>query len=257
MTQDDTFDDETLMAYADGEADAATARRLQAALAGDPLLRARLAPYEGTRAALRQALDPLGAAPVPDRLEAAVRAQLARAALAPGGAPVRPPAAENVLPLRRPLQRPPMTRMLLPLAASLALLLGGLGGYVAGRDGGAAPTAGLAIGPALADAFATVPTGTTRDLAPGTNVRLVGSFRDGAGQLCREAVQQDGAGRLTFVGCHGAGGWQLRFAAHGGAGAATYSPASADEALDAFLRGIEAGRPLSRADEAAALQALR
>ena len=45
------IDDMLLMAYVDGEVDAATAREIETALAGDPSMASRLAAFRGSAAA--------------------------------------------------------------------------------------------------------------------------------------------------------------------------------------------------------------
>jgi hypothetical protein len=78
-----TPDDETLMAYADGELDAVTARRIERQVAADPLLAARVEAHRRLRAQLAEAF-PLGNQP--DPLEAMIRA--APVPLAPRPLPV-------------------------------------------------------------------------------------------------------------------------------------------------------------------------
>ena len=68
------FSDETVMAYADGELDAATCAALEAALPNDPELAERLAQQRALRARLQSAFDPVLDEPVPERLLAAARA---------------------------------------------------------------------------------------------------------------------------------------------------------------------------------------
>ena len=67
------IDDQTLMAYADDELDAATRAQVEAALARDPALAARVEEHRALRAELNAAFDPVLDEPVPDRLLAAVK----------------------------------------------------------------------------------------------------------------------------------------------------------------------------------------
>ncbi len=80
--------DEALMAYRYGQADTRQAREIDAALAADPALRARLEQLDIADAALREAFDALLEEPVPERLTAAVRA--GRTADAGKVVPLRP-----------------------------------------------------------------------------------------------------------------------------------------------------------------------
>src|SRR5579872_1047284 len=68
-----TFSDETLMAYADGELDAATRMAIEAAAAADPPLAQRIARHRALRARLQAAFEPVLEEPLPQRLLAAAR----------------------------------------------------------------------------------------------------------------------------------------------------------------------------------------
>lgn len=62
--------DEELMAYADGELSPFEAKRIEAAMAEDPVLAARVARFRAVRRALRTAYDSVVSEPVPERLRA-------------------------------------------------------------------------------------------------------------------------------------------------------------------------------------------
>jgi len=64
------LDDETLMAYADGELSPLEAKRIEVAMAEDKVLAARVARFRAVRRALRTAYDSVAAEPVPERLRA-------------------------------------------------------------------------------------------------------------------------------------------------------------------------------------------
>lgn len=66
------IDDERLMAYADGELPALDAKRIEAAMANDPVLAARVARFRAVRRALRTAYDDVVKEPVPDHLRALI-----------------------------------------------------------------------------------------------------------------------------------------------------------------------------------------
>jgi len=65
--------DETLMAYADGELDAATRAEVEAAIAADPDLAQRVARHRALRAKLSTPFNDVLNEPVPERLVSAVR----------------------------------------------------------------------------------------------------------------------------------------------------------------------------------------
>lgn len=67
------FDDETVMAYVDGELDAARRAQIDAAMSGDAVLARRVEQQRALRARLGRAFTPVMDAPVPERLVAAAR----------------------------------------------------------------------------------------------------------------------------------------------------------------------------------------
>ena len=67
------FDDETLMAYADGELDAAQRAQIEAAIAQDPGLALRVQEHKAMRARMTGAFSRVLDQPIPERLEAAAR----------------------------------------------------------------------------------------------------------------------------------------------------------------------------------------
>lgn len=251
----DQFDDQTLMAYADGEADPQTAARLEQALAGDGALAIRLAVFIESRAAVQAALAPQLAEPLPSGLEASVRAMAARQAEVPA------PGAAGAGVVSLADRRAARGSGFLPvaLAAGLALAVGLGAGFLTGRsDVGQSPLEVAALAdPAVTAALADLLSGDERDLPGGAKLRAIASFRDGSGALCRE-VEHDRADGATVVvvACRDAGDWSLRLAVAAGSEGG-YAPVSSLETLDAYLASTEAGAPLSQEEEAAALVALR
>ena len=67
------YDDETLMAYADGELDAAQRAQIDAAIAQDPGLARRVQEHKALRARMTGAFSRVLDQPIPERLEAAAR----------------------------------------------------------------------------------------------------------------------------------------------------------------------------------------
>lgn len=71
-----TFDEETIIAYVDGECDAVTARRIEKAMVTDSILADRIAREQALRSRLAAHYDPVAQEPVPDRLTALLTASI-------------------------------------------------------------------------------------------------------------------------------------------------------------------------------------
>src|ERR1700760_3570855 len=78
-----SISDETLMAYADGEADAATRARVESAMRDDPQIAGWVARHRAMRQAMQGAFADVLREPVPERLIAAARGQSSAPAAAP------------------------------------------------------------------------------------------------------------------------------------------------------------------------------
>ena len=251
MTKPD-FSDEILMSFADGELDAETSAAIEEAMESDDELVARVALFMETRTAAQTALKPLLDEPVPGHLVAAVermveekRAQTAEPA--------------NVVPLRQAGPRLAITRWTLPLAASVAAVIGGIGGYLLALPGAAEQNSLHVAGinsPALGQALATVVSGQETELSDSNQrFRAIATFRDSTGALCRE-FEVDSPDRSTVisVACRSADAWRVSFAVVAPGTDTGYAPASSTEALDAYLSAIDAQPPLETGEEAAALR---
>lgn len=224
--------DETLMALADDELDAETARQLNEAIAADPDLAARHRRFVLTRQALAatRAARP-GKAHDSDPLAAMIRAGITPAA------PARRAANLN----RRPV---------LAAAASLAIAAIGLGWWSWSTD----VPSGLSV-PEIA-ALDSLPSGESQALGDGGTLTMIASFQAAEAGLCREYETAQDSRIRTVLACRDGGGWQERFAVTAETADETaggYQPASGEGSVDAALERIGAGAPLSPADEAAAL----
>ena len=237
------FSDETVMAYADGELDAATRAALEAAMATDQDLAQRVARQRALRARLRAAFDPVLEEPLPERLLAAAR-----------GAPAAA-RADNVVPLRR---RPAPARWSWPqwgaMAASLALgaVLGPLvlrapaDAPVVTRDGQV--LAGGLLARALDEQLAAAQ-------PAGAPVRVGVSFRARSGAYCRTfTLEQREA--LAGLACREPQAWRLEALARSTRASASgaYQPAGSalPPAVARTLDELIAGEPLDAAAESAA-----
>lgn len=257
MTRTD-FSDETLMRFADGELDADTAAEVERAMETNDELVARVALFIETRQAASTAMKPLLDEPLPAELKAAVEHMVAEktSAQAASAAAVLP------FPLRAANDRR-ANRWLAPVAASLAAVIAGFGGYLLRGNAEPALEDGLrvaAIGsPALGEALATVAAGEERQLSGSDQrFRAIATFRDNAWALCRE-FELDSADRSTVVSvaCRTGTEWRVTFAVVAPGGSGGYAPASSTETLDAYLAAIDAGAPLEAAEEARVLRELQ
>ena len=258
------FDDAILMAFADGELDEATRRAVEEAMASDDALVERVGMFVKTAALSRQAFEPLVNAPVPDALRADIEAMVdehSQSARNRGSAE----GEEKVVAFAPPpgAARGRFAQWAMPLAASIALIVGGFAGYMIamppGGDGGGGLTVAALDQPGLVEALGGTPSGSEITLdGSGDRLRMIASYRDGDDRLCRE-FEVDRADRSTFVSvaCSRGVGWELRFTvAAASQSEGGYAPASSLESLDAYLTAVGAGAPLSDDAERAALQAL-
>lgn len=243
------FDDETLMAFADGELDAETSARIEAAMETDDSLVEKVAGFMESRARAADALKPLIDEPVPETLMRTVRAMVDNADATK--------AADNVVAFQ-PRTAPNSWRWAMPLAASLAVIVAGAGGYLAGRASSPSQGGGTVAqldDPAISKALDTAPSGNEVGTGFGT-MKLVSSFRDEAGGLCRE-FELSGPSNVVTIACRSNGRWDMRLAVATPTTGTDYVPAGATETIDAYLATIHAGAPLSEAEEAEALGSLR
>lgn len=231
----ESVEDEMLMRLADGELADEAAEALLQRIETEPDLAARFAVFAETRGRLAQGFAPLLAAPVPNRLVAAVLA--ADAANRPANDRGIPPWA------RRPL-----------LAACVAALLAAPLGFLAGRltptPTLAEPLAGAQA--ALAVALEATPSGETHR-AGAISVQPFATHLVEGG-VCRDfSVQTEGRSTLG-VACRAASGWEVRASLRIDA-ADALRPASADHpALTAVLAGLRAAPPLDAESEAALIR---
>ena len=247
------IDDERLMAYADGALSPDDAAEVEQAIARDEGLAARVAAFADSRTLAKRALG--APPPVPDSLTATIRA-MAEADLTRRQGAER---SAQVIDLASRRRTVPFWQ--LPIAASVALAVGVLGGWIGKPESGGTGEISVAVidEAALVEALGIVKSGERREIGVGTGFTAIASFRDGAGQLCREFEQdRSGVDTVVAVACRADDAWTVRFAV---ASAATedagYIPASSLDTLDAWLSAIEAGAPLSDDEEAAALSGLQ
>lgn len=239
------FDDETLMAFADGELDEEQSRALEKALEEDDALAERLAVFLDSRTLLSDTLKPLNDEPIPEALAAKVAAMTQEATAAKD-------AQQNVLAFKPKATSPARSvrPWLLPLAASLIAVISGVAGFSVGQMGG--QSTGLEQN--IASALDREASGKDIALAGSGNIlHIVSTFRDEDGALCREYEVKEPANSTLTVSCQENGGWSTRLAltqprVEG------YAPASAHETVGAYLTSINASAPLSQKEEQAILK---
>ncbi|WP_300540531.1 zf-HC2 domain-containing protein [Maricaulis sp.] len=191
-----TIEEDMLMAYVDGELDAAAAARVETALANDPELKARFDAMQALRGTLSEHYDPVLDEPVPARLEALIRPARAARPRATAANPV----SQWLDRLRQGWQAPQWA------AVAAALVLGVLAGTQLGIPGDRSiltvENGRLAPGGPLAAALDRP--------GPGRgDIAVQVSFRRADGRYCRTFTASDTAG----IACRDAGAWQIELAA--------------------------------------------
>jgi hypothetical protein len=232
------FSDETLMRFADGELDAATAELVEHAIETDERLAERVAIFMQTRSAARDALAEIADAPVPDKLRHAVEAMIARRQLQTVASTTPLQAANN--------------NWRIAAAATIAGAVGlGAGYWLAGDRSGDRLITRL-DDPVLVSALSTAASGSEVALKDG-RLKLIATVRDTANILCREfELDRDGMTEVGFA-CREGKAWVARFAVAAKVADGGYAPAASIEALDAYIATIEASSPLDPEAESEAL----
>jgi hypothetical protein len=230
--------DERFFAWLDGELDSADAAVVDRLVAADPELQRKVEEHRALGSRLRQAFDPIAAAPPPDRLAAAARTPEAE---------VIDFAARRTVarPVSRPMQWAAM-------AATLAI------GLVAGSmiNTGAAGPIARENGQLVASGELEQALYTRLASAPADDGARIGlSFRNAAGDLCR-SFTDDGSSGLA---CHQSGDWRIHglFQAGEGQQGQFRMAAGPDSRLAELVDSTIAGEPLDAAGEREALQTLR
>lgn len=250
----DDFTDEELMAFADGELDAARTAQLAGMLTRRPDLAERVGMFARTRGLAAESIKTPLDEPVPGRLKASIEDMIRQAS----GATVIP------LPTKKVTARPtPFANWIAPIAASLIAVISGAVGYWLAANQGT-PSGYYQIAstadPELALALSTLPSGGTLRLAgSGAEIAVVSSFYRGDQVLCREfrIAQAENADQLA-VACYSTDKWSvdLTVRTSGGTGDG-FRPASSAETLDAFLNSLGAGPAIVGQAEIDALGKLR
>jgi hypothetical protein len=185
------YDDETLMAFADGELDDARRAEIAAAMTLDPELARRVDAHRAIRARVKEAFAPVLAEPVPDRLRAA--------AMVRGTVVNFPGVGARGSTIRR------RAREWTALAASLLVGL-----FIGWRVFSPAEPLMVAEGDALV-ARGVLAGALDSQLAsaqsPASEVLIGVTFRSREGRFCRSFVLADQ--QIVGLACHADGDWRI------------------------------------------------
>ncbi len=247
-----TISDETLMAYADGELDAASRASVEAAMREDPEIGKRIARHRALRDAMQGAFSAVLSEPVPDRLIEAARGRTAAPTLKVADLSVAREAARK--------KHPAGPWRWQPAAIAASLLLGLWLGFLAwhGPRGLIQPGAGggLVARAALAEALSN----QLSDDRAADRVAVAGlSFRDKSGDYCR-TFTLSGSDASSGLACHEGAVWRIKALAQSApsaANAGNFRTAGSEDspAIRAAVESSIAGEPLDHAGEIAARQA--
>lgn len=228
--------DETFFAWLDGELDPAQAAMVEAEVAADPGLSARAAEHRAMQQKLKGAFDSLLDDPLPDALVAAAGNRAAVIDLAE-------------VKRAREARRFPVAVQLGAIAASLAV--GILVGTIASRphDMGPVTVAGSNL---YANAGLNHALDTQLASAPGGDIRIGMTFRDGGGAICRTFVTKASTG----LACRQSDKWRVRglFGAPEGQAGDYRMAGGMEPALADMVESTMRGEPFDAAQEQAAKQ---
>jgi hypothetical protein len=239
-----SYDDETLMAYADGELDAARRAEIDAAVAQDPALAARVAAHRALRAEVAGAFATVLSQPLPERLRSAAAGEAASAER-PRGNVVQFPARGARAP-----GAPWRAREWLAMAASLVLGVVVTWRFVAPT----APLIGASNGALVArGALATALDQQLASEQPRDSAVLIGlTFKTRDGGYCRNFTLRDGG--TAGLACRARDEWRIPVTAAADVRNGDVSQAAAN-IPPAVMQAIEArisGEALDAAGEAGA-----
>lgn len=218
-----TIDPETLMAYADGELDAVTAKRVERAMADDPALAQEVEQHRALAGRMASSYAGMMAAAVPDHLSAMLQG--------------------NVVPLPKRDTRRHWTTAA-AIAASLVI------GIATGREllpGRQTDRFDPRVSAELATALETQ-LASTQPADAATRVGL--TFRATDGVICRSYEQEQAAG----IACHEGEGWAQRHWIAKPRQGAAYRQAGSSAIAEA-AQAMMTGAPFDAAQESAARKA--
>jgi hypothetical protein len=239
--------DETLMAYTDGEVDAATRAIVEAAMRDDPEIRRRIEEHRALRQTMQGAFSEVLTEPVPQRLIDAARGHDAAR-------------AGNVVDLgharRAAGYAPRRLSSWRPIAMAASVLVGVALGYLGWHGSNTwvktNSSGELVAGAGLAEALSNR---LSQDRSPGL-VTITGlSYRAKTGDFCR-TFSLAGAHASSGLACREGDGWKIKVLAQTAPApnSSTFRPAASGvaPAVRAAVEESIDGEPLDRAGEIAA-----
>ena len=248
--------DETLMAYADGEVDAATRAIIEAAMRDDPEIRRRIEEHRALRETMQGAFSEVLHEPVPQRLIDAARGY--NAARGHNAAH-----AGNVVDLasarKAAADAPGRRRSWQPIAMAASVLLGVALGYLGWHGSNTWLKTNshgeLVAGAGLAEALSNQ---LSEDRSPGLVATTGLSFRAKTGDYCR-TFSSTGANASSGLACREDDGWKIKVLAqtpNATSNSSNFRPAASADApaIRAAVEESIDGEPLDRAGEIAARQ---
>jgi hypothetical protein len=247
-----TISEETLMAYADGELDAATRASVEAAMQQDADIGKRVARHRAMRDAMRGAFSAVLDEPVPARLIHAARGQTA----APKAEVVELSLAREAA-RRKNLAAPARWQ---PVAIAASLLLGLGLGFLAWHGPPSLIQPGDGGGLVASAALARVLSNQLSDDRAADHIANTGlSFRDKSGDYCR-TFALTGSDASSGLACREGADWRIKVLAqssHAAASSGSFRTAGSQDspAIRAAVEGSIDGEPLDHAAEIAAREA--
>lgn len=236
-----TITDETLSAFLDGELSGEEHAQVEAAIAADPALEARVS---ALAAATR-------------RFAAAIR-EADKDPMPAGVADLLRPKVDNVVAFRPKKREQPKWAAPAAIAASLLALVVAAGLFGDGPGGGARVM--IAAGPIdkaspLHRALDRTASAASEQIGR-SSIRPVATFRVAGGALCREFVASQEKGAVRAVACRDDRQWTVKIAATEAASAGGYQPASGPAAaISAYVDSAIEGDALGPDEERALIDA--
>ncbi len=236
-----TITDETLSAFLDGELSGEERAEVEAAIAADPALQARLSALDAATRRFAEAIREADKEPMPAGVEDLLR-----------------PKTDNVVAFKPRKKEQPKWAAQAAIAASLLALVVAAALFGDGPGGGERVL--IAAGPVdkaspLHRALDRTASADSAQVGR-SSIRPVATFRIAGGAICREFVATQGEGAVRAVACREDRQWTVKIAATEAANAGGYQPPSGPAAaISAFVDAAIEGDALGPDEERALIDA--